>query len=132
MASVFTQIINNELPGHRVYEDDEVIVILTIQPIKPGHVLVIPKAEISHWDDVPDSLLAKLMSTSKTMAKVIKQSFECERVGLIIAGFEVPHTHIHLVPANSLQDLSFADLGFASDDELTHVAEKLRNSIKLV
>ena len=132
MASVFSQIINNKLPGHRVYEDNEVIVILTIHPIKPGHVLVIPKAEISHWDDVPDSLLVKLMSISKTMAKVIKQSFECERVGLIIAGFEVPHTHIHLVPANSLQDLSFADLGFASDDELTHVAEKLRNSIKLV
>jgi len=126
MASVFTQILNGDLPGHFVYEDEQAVAIMTIQPVKDGHVLIIPREEIDHFDDLPAELAAHLMHISQKVTKAIKQAFPCTRVGLIIAGLEVPHTHIHLIPINQLEDMSFANLSFADSDDLAKAAEKIK------
>jgi len=126
MASVFTQILNGDLPGHFVYEDEQAVAIMTIQPVKDGHVLIIPREEIDHFDDLPAGLAAHLMHISQKVTKAIKQAFPCTRVGLIIAGLEVPHTHIHLIPINQLEDMSFANLSFADSDDLAKAAEKIK------
>ena len=125
MASVFTQIIQQELPGHFVYQDDLAIAIMTIQPVQAGHVLVIPRAEVDHFDDLSPDIAAHLMQLSQRITKAIKQAFPCERVSMIIAGLEVPHTHIHLIPINRLEDISFQNLSFADADELAAAAAKI-------
>ena len=127
MASIFTQIINGELPGHFVYQDDLCVAIMTIQPVKPGHVLVIPREEIDHWDDLPEALSAHLMIVSRNIAKAIKQSFSADRVGFMIAGFEVPHAHIHLIPANSMADFSLDGLSFAEAETLADHCQKIKD-----
>ncbi|MCY4043683.1 MAG: HIT family protein [Cellvibrionales bacterium] len=126
MASVFTQIIQKDIPGHFVYEDDRVIVIMTIQPVKPGHVLVIPKEEVDYWDDLDEDLAEHLMRIARKAAKAIKKVTGSLRVGFMIAGFEVPHTHIHLIPANSMSDFSLAGLAFAEGDDLADMCQKIK------
>lgn len=129
MASVFTKIMQGELPGHFVYEDDIAIAIMTIEPIRAGHTLVIPREEINHWDDVPADIAAHLMHVSQKVAKGIKKVFPAKRVGMSIVGIEVPHTHIHLCPINAVGDLSFAHAGPATQEELAENAQKLRDAI---
>ena len=126
MASVFTQIMQGEIPGSFVYEDEQAVAIMTIQPVQPGHVLVIPREEIDHFDDLPQELAAHLMHVSQKVAKAIKQAYPCERVSLIIAGLEVPHTHLHLIPINTMEDMSFARLEFADGDTLKAAADKIK------
>ncbi len=130
MASVFTQIIEGKIPGHFVWDDEQCVAIMTIQPVREGHVLVIPKAEIDHWDDVPDELSAHLYLTAKKVAKAIKLAFPSERVGLVIAGLEVPHTHLHLIPVNNMQDFDFSGLSFAEGDALADAAQKIRDALE--
>lgn len=129
MSSIFTQIIAGDIPGHFVWQDDYCVAIMTIQPVNPGHLLVIPREEINHWDDLSDDLASHLMRVSKTLAKAVKKAFVCERVGLVIAGFEVPHVHIHVMPTNSLEDFSFTDLAFAESDALQAAAERIREHL---
>lgn len=129
MASVFTKIIARELPGHFVWEDDVCVVILTIQPLKPGHVLVIPRAEIDHWDDLPADTAAHLMHVSQKMAKALKTAFPSLRVGMVIAGLEVPHTHIHVFPVDAISDFDFTQAKPAFAEELQEVADKLRAAL---
>lgn len=129
MASIFSRIIQGELPGNFVWQDDLCVAITTIQPINPGHLLVIPREEINHWDDLPDELAAHLLLVSKKLAKAIKLAFPCERVGLVIAGFEVPHTHLHVMPVNALSDMQFAGLAMADADSLKAAAEKIRQHL---
>ena len=129
MASIFSRIIAGELPGNFVWQDDVCVAIMTIQPINPGHVLVIPREEINHWDDLPDALATHLMLVSKKLAKAIKASFVCERVGVVIAGFEVPHTHIHVMPGNQLSDMQFNGLAMADAESLKAAAEKIRQAL---
>jgi histidine triad (HIT) family protein len=107
MASIFTQILAGELPGHFVWKDDLCFAIMTIQPIRAGHLIVIPNAEINHWDDVPPATAAHLMQVSQILAKAIKAVIPCKRVGVTIIGLEVPHTHIHLIPIDGMADLDF-------------------------
>ena len=126
MASVFTQIIQGDIPGHFVYQDDLAIAIMTIQPVQQGHVLVIPRDEIDHFDDLPVELAAHLMNLSQQVAKAIKQAFPCTRVAMVIAGLEVPHTHLHLIPINQMEDMSFNHLEFAEADDLAAAAEKIK------
>ena len=126
MASVFTMIMEGKIPGNFVYQDDLAVAILTIQPIREGHVLVIPRAEVDQWSDLPEETAAHLMKVSQKIANAIKPLFPCKRVGLMIAGLEVPHTHIHLVPMDSMEDLSFAKAKNADADALKKVAEKIR------
>ncbi len=126
MASIFTRIIQGEIPGHFVHEDEQCVVIMTIQPMKPGHVLVIPREEVDHWDALPEPLYQHLMSVSRRMAKAIKQVFPCKRVGMLVVGLEVPHVHIHLTPLDEMSDIQVVDLPMADQDDLAAAAEKLR------
>ena len=126
MESVFTRIIKGELPGNFVWDDEHCIVITTIQPIRQGHLLVIPREQIDHWDDLPDELASHLMVVSKKVAKAIKKAYPCTRVGMTIAGLEVPHTHLHLLPIDSLTDFDFSRAAFAEAEELAKVAENIK------
>jgi len=109
MASVFTKIINGELPGRFVYEDDEVVAFLTIAPFTQGHTLVVPREEIDNWQDVDPAKFAKVMSVSQLIGKAVCKAFDTERAGVIIAGLEVPHLHVHVFPARNLSDFGFAN-----------------------
>lgn len=129
MASVFTKIINGEIPGHFVYRDDKAIAIMTIAPIAAGHVLVIPIDEIDHWDDVPAALAAHLMNVAQKVAKAIKKEFPCLRVGMIIAGLEVPHTHLHVLPINQLGDFDFSKAKMAEQSVLAEQALRLKQAL---
>lgn len=129
MASVFTRIIQGEIPGHFVHEDDQCVVIMTIQPMKPGHVLVIPREEVDHWDDLAEPLYQHLMSVSRRLAKAIKRAFPCQRVGMLVVGLEVPHVHIHLTPLDEMSDIQVVDLPMADQADLAAAAEKLRAAL---
>lgn len=126
MASVFTLIMEGKIPGNFVWKDDKAVAILTIQPIRQGHVLVIPREEIDQWSDLPLELAAHLMQVSHKIANALKVAYPATRVGLMIAGLEVPHTHIHLVPMDSMDDLSFEFAKNADSNELKQTAEKIR------
>lgn len=127
MASVFSLIMEGKIPGHFVWQDDQAVAILTIQPIRQGHVLVIPRQEIDQWSDLPLDLAAHLMQVSHKIANALKVAYPATRVGLMIAGLEVPHTHIHLVPMDSMNDLSFAYAKNADAEQLQQTAENIRN-----
>jgi len=126
MASIFTKIMNGEIPCHKILEDDKYFAFLDIRPINPGHTLVIPKEEIDYVFDLEDELLQGLMSFAKKVAQKIKASVECRRIGVMVCGIEVPHVHIHLVPINGTGDMNFANAKDASQEELAAVAEKIR------
>jgi diadenosine tetraphosphate (Ap4A) HIT family hydrolase len=112
MASIFTKIINGELPGRFVYEDDDIVAFLTIAPITVGHTLVVPRAEIDNWQDVDPAVFARVMEVSQLIGKAVVKAIPAERAGVIIAGLEVPHLHVHVFPTNNL-----ADFGFANADQ---------------
>ena len=127
MASVFTRIINGELPGRIVYSDDHAVAFLTIAPIRPGHTLVVPRVEIDHWIDLPDDVLRNLWSAAGVVGRAIDAAFKPRRVAALIAGLEVPHVHIHLIPIeNELQiDFRLADHN-PDPAEMDAVAERIR------
>ncbi|MDF3013523.1 MAG: hypothetical protein K0Q78_1727 [Cellvibrio sp.] len=130
MASVFSLIMEGKIPGNFVWKDDKAVAILTIQPIRQGHVLVVPRAEIDQWSDLPLDLAAHLMQVSHKIANALKVAYPAPRVGLMIAGLEVPHTHIHLVPMDSMDDLSFDFAKNADGEVLKHTAEKIRGVLQ--
>lgn len=125
MASIFTKIVNGELPCHKVYEDEEHLAFLDVRPIKHGHCLVIPKKEVDYIFDLEDEELSKLMLVAKKVAKAISQEIECNRVGMTVIGIEVPHTHVHLCPINEVGDLSFSNAKAGEPDELSALAYKI-------
>lgn len=119
MATVFTRIIEGELPGTFVWRDEVCAAFLSINPLAPGHTLVVPIAEIDHWLDLPADLQAHLFDVSRRIGAAQMRAFEPDRIGLVIAGFEVPHCHIHVCPVNSMADMNFARaLPMASAEEL--------------
>ena len=126
MATLFTKIIQGEIPCHKIMEDDRYLAFLDIRPINPGHTLVIPKQEINYIFDLEDPLLSGLMIFAKKAAVKIKKVMPCQRIGVMVAGIEVPHAHIHLIPINKIGDLNFALAKNATNDELTQVAKKIR------
>jgi histidine triad (HIT) family protein len=107
MATLFTRIIDGEIPGRFVWKDDRCVVFLTIAPLRPGHVLVVPRAEVDHWIDLDPDLAAHLMVVARHVGRAQQAAFAPERIGVIIAGLEVPHTHLHLIPIESEADLDF-------------------------
>jgi diadenosine tetraphosphate (Ap4A) HIT family hydrolase len=107
MPTLFTRIIRGEIPGHFVYKDEICVAFLTINPISTGHTLVVPIQEIDQWTDLPKATADHLMQVAKDIGNAQKQLYKCKRVGLIIAGFEVPHCHLHVIPAATMSDLSF-------------------------
>ena len=110
MATVFTKIINGELPGRFVYEDDEIVAFLTIAPMTQGHTLVVPRAEIDQWQDIEPDVFAGVMEVAQLIGKAVVKAFSAERAGVIIAGLEVAHLHVHVFPAYNLTDFGFANV----------------------
>ncbi len=110
MASVFTKIINREIPGRFVYEDDDVVAFLTIEPMTQGHTLVVPRAEIDQWQNVDGPVFARVMEVCQLIGKAVTKAFSADRAGVIIAGLEVPHLHVHVFPARNLSDFGFANV----------------------
>ncbi|QFS93777.1 HIT-like protein [Mycobacterium sp. THAF192] len=110
MASIFTKIINGEIPGRFVYESDDVVAILTIEPMTQGHTLVVPRAEIDQWQNIEPAVFARVMEVSQLIGKAVCSAFDAERAGVIIAGLEVPHLHVHVFPARELSDFGFANV----------------------
>lgn len=107
MTTIFTRIINREIPGTFVLEDDLCVAFMSINPLADGHVLVIPRAEVDHWIDLPSDLSAHLFAVSHRISNALAAAFPCERVGMIVAGYEVNHCHIHLVPTTDMSQLDF-------------------------
>jgi len=129
MPSIFSKIISGEIPSHKIAENEKFLAFLDINPLAKGHTLVIPKEEIDYVFDVPDDLLAELIVFSKSVARKIESAIPCERIGLSIIGLEVPHTHIHLIPINSVGDMNFSKPKLnLSQEELANIAEQIRNS----
>jgi diadenosine tetraphosphate (Ap4A) HIT family hydrolase len=110
MPTLFTKIINRELPGRFVYEDDEVVAFLTIQPMTQGHTLVVPRAEIDQWQDVDTAVFGRVMAVAQLIGKAVCRAFDADRAGVIIAGLEIPHLHVHVFPTRSLSDFGFANV----------------------
>lgn len=130
MPSIFTRIIAGEVPGHFVWKDPQVVAMLTIEPFRDGHVMVIPREEIDHWDDMPEPLAARVMCVAQRIAKVQKPLFKPRRVGVMIAGMEVPHVHVHVVPINSLGELSFDYAHRVPDEQLAQTATRIREALR--
>jgi histidine triad (HIT) family protein len=131
VSTLFTRIIDGELPGRFVWRDDEVVAFLTINPIAPGHTLVVPRAEVDHWVDLDPQLAQRLMAVSQVVGQAQMAAFSPTRVGMIIAGLEVPHTHLHLIPIDTEADLSFAKADPSpSPEALDAAAERLRAALR--
>ena len=126
MPTLFTRIVKGEIPCHKIYEDDRYLAFLDIRPINPGHTLVITKQEIEYIFDVEDELLGGLILCAKRMAKAIEKEVSCKRIGIMVAGLEVPHVHVHLVPIFEVLDLNFARAKSASAEELASMARRIR------
>ncbi|GAA4641349.1 HIT family protein [Gordonia humi] len=131
MASVFTHIINGDLPGRFVWKDGTAVAFLTINPVTPGHVLVVPRKEIDHWEQIDTPTFTHMTEVSQKIGRAVKDAFDAPRMGLLIAGLEVPHLHIHVFPANSLEtfDLTKADQN-PSPESLDDAAAKIRESLR--
>jgi diadenosine tetraphosphate (Ap4A) HIT family hydrolase len=131
MASVFTRIIDGELPGRFVWRDPDVVAFLSINPVARGHVLVVPVAEVDHWTDLEPSVWVQVATVAHQVAVAVKDAFDAPRVGQMIAGFEVPHVHVHVFPAASIDDIGFANADPDPDAaDLDAVAVALRTALR--
>lgn len=129
MASIFTRIINREISGHIVAENEQFIAFLDIVPLVMGHTLVVPKKEVDYIFDLDDDTLAGLHLFAKNVAHAVKKAVPCKRIGVAVIGLEVPHTHIHLVPMNSMGDINFTKPKLnPSKEALAEVAERIRKA----
>jgi histidine triad (HIT) family protein len=129
--SVFTMIIDGRIPGRFVWRDDDVVAFLTIAPIRPGHTLVVPVAQIDQWTDVPADLWARVGDVQHAVGRALMAAFRPERVGVMVAGLEVPHCHVHLVPIDTEGDLSFANADPGADGaDLDAAAEAIRSALR--
>jgi histidine triad (HIT) family protein len=129
MPSIFTRIVNREIPAHILREDDEFLAFLDVRPIRPGHSLVIPKQEIDDVFDLPESLLSGLLVFARPVAQAIQEVTGAERVGIAVVGIEVPHAHVHLIPIDEIGDLDFRKAQNADDEELAAIAEHIRAAL---
>lgn len=131
MPSIFTRIINREIPGQIVAEDDRYIAFLDINPLVMGHTLVVPKAEVDYIYDLDDTTLSGLHLFAKRVAAAIQKSVTCLRVGVSVMGLEVPHAHVHLIPMNSMDDMNFAHPKLKpSRDELAAMCDLIKKNFK--
>lgn len=129
MASIFTKIIDREIPAHVVAEDDQHIAFLDINPLTTGHTLVIPKREVDYIYDLTDQEYIQLQMFSKKVAKAIESTVDCERIGIAVIGLEVPHAHIHLIPINSMDDMNFSRPKLTpNQEELARTAQAIKGN----
>jgi histidine triad (HIT) family protein len=131
VPSLFTKIIRGEVPGRFLWRDERAVAFLTIAPLQPGHTLVVPIEEIDHWLDVPPDLMQHLTAVAQKVGQAVQRCFRPTKVGLMVAGLEVPHVHLHVVPIKSLGDLDFAKAdGNAAPEALDTAAERLRAALR--
>ncbi len=131
MSTLFTKIIDGDLPGRFIWKDDDVVAFLTIAPLTPGHTLVVPREEISAWTDAPPALMARLMEVATAIGNVQQEAFDAERAGLVIAGFEVDHLHLHVFPATSMADFDFTRVDENPEpSSMDEAAAKLRRGLR--
>ncbi|MDA9121162.1 HIT family protein [bacterium] len=131
MSSIFTKIINGEIPSYKVVESETCFAFLDINPLAKGHTLVVPKKEVDYIFDVEDELYSDLMLFAKKVGKAIEKVVPCERVGVTVIGLEVPHAHIHLIPINGISDMNFAKPKLALDkDELSELAKRIASEFR--
>jgi len=132
MATIFTKIINGEIPCYKIAEDDNYFAFLDINPLRAGHTLVVPKRETDYIFDLDDAYLAGMTIFSKKVAVGIKSAIPCNRIGVAILGLEVPHAHIHLVPMDTMEDINFKNpkLKF-TPEEFRNIASKISNKVIL-
>ena len=127
MSTIFTKIINREIPGRFVYEDDVCVAFLTIEPLSPGHTLVVPRSEVEHWLDLDAATASHLMLVAQRVGRAIDAEYKPVKVGMMIAGLEVPHVHIHVTQMNAVADLDLADADRNPDPaDLDAAADALR------
>ena len=129
MASIFSKIISGEIPSYKIYEDENYLAFLDINPNALGHTLCIPKKEIDEIFDLDDQTLSGLMIFSKKVAKAIKKAVVCKRVGISVIGLEVPHVHVHLIPINTMDDMSFDSKIQLTNDQFVEIMNKIKSYI---
>ena len=130
MSSIFTRIIDGDIPCYKIHEDDNHIAFLDIRPIKLGHLLVVPKKEIDYIFQLDVPQYEELWRFVRKVAKAMKKSIDCNRIGISVVGLEVPHVHVHLIPINKISDLNFeADREVFSKEQMTQVAKLISNEI---
>jgi histidine triad (HIT) family protein len=131
MATIFTKIINGEIPCYKIAENADFLAFLDVNPVAKGHTLVVPKMEVDYIFNLDDSVLAELMVFAKKVARAIDATMDCVRTGVAVVGLEVPHTHIHLIPINNVRDLSFSNPRIKlTAEEYLDIAAKIRQAIK--
>ena len=131
MSSIFTRIINGEIPGRIVWRDTVCVAMVDIRPLNRGHILVVPFQEIDRWTDLPADTASHCMTVAHTIGQIQQELFTPLRIGLMIAGFEVPHTHLHVVPVSTMEHLDFANAEpNPNPDDLDQVAELLRQALR--
>ena len=131
MPTIFSRIISGELPGRFVWRDDRVVAFLSIEPMRPGHVLVVPREEVDHWIDLDPALASHLFGVAQQIGRAQRLEWNPLRVGVLIVGEEVPHVHIHVVPINNPGELSFAGIDRSpSADALDDAANRLRARLR--
>ena len=129
MSSLFSKIINGDIPCHKIAENDSFIAFLDIMPLVKGHVLVVPKIETDYIFDLSEKELSEILLFAKEVAAKLKRAVPCKRIGISVIGLEVPHAHVHLVPMNSADDLNFTRPKLTiSQEELAEIAERIRNA----
>ena len=129
MPTLFTRIINGEIPSHKICEDENYIAFLEIRPINPGHTLVVLKKETDYFFDVDDRSLGGMIVFAKKVSRAIQKEMKCKRVGVMVAGLEIPHAHLHLIPIFGTADLNFDNARPADHNELAKVAERIRKHL---
>ena len=129
MASIFSNIISGEIPSYKIYEDKDYFAFLDINPNALGHTLCVPKKEVDQVFDLDDDNLSGLMIFSKKVARAIKKAVVCKRVGISVIGLEVPHAHIHLIPINTMDDMSFDSKIQLTQDQFTEIMNKIKSYI---
>ena len=129
--TIFSKIINGEIPCYKIAEDEHYFAFLDIRPLNAGHTLVVTKKEVDYIFDLEDDEIQGLILFAKKIAVAIKKSVECERIGMTVIGLEVPHTHIHLSPINSVHDLDFRNTKEFSKEKMQEIAEKIKSNLKI-
>ena len=130
MSTIFTKIINKEIPAYIILENSKFIAFLDINPLSIGHTLVVPKKEIDYFFDLDDNFLTEILLFSKKISKAIKKVTRCNRVGLSVIGLEIPHAHLHLVPLNEMNDIDFSKKKISlKDSELNDICKKIQSEI---
>ena len=131
MPTIFTRIIDGHIPGTFIWKDDVCVVFMSINPMAFGHALVVPREEVDHWVDAGPELADHLFAVTRIIGVAQRDAFACDRVGVIIAGYEVPHTHIHVIPTMNMSQLSFANAAASIDrDSLEDSAERIRVALR--